>query len=107
MPQPLLEDVRVRLFDFVEKGHSRRGAGALRFKTAASSVVNFAKLWKDTGNLEPRVRVGFRHGKLKPYKAFILGCEIDIGCRRIPPNYHCHLVVNSPKKRLGSKRRKK
>ena len=72
MPQPLSNDLRLRLVEYVEEGHSRREAAA-RFKTAASSAVNVVKLWKDTGSVNPRPRGGFRHGKLKPHKAFILG----------------------------------
>lgn len=72
MPQPLSNDLRLRVVEFVEEGHSRREA-ALRFKMAASSAVNVVKLWKDTGSVDPRPRGGFRHGKLKPHKGFILG----------------------------------
>ena len=72
MAHPLSNDLRLRLVDFVEEGHSRREAAA-RFKTAASSAVNIVRLWKSTGSVEPRPRGGFRHGKLKPHKAFILG----------------------------------
>jgi transposase len=71
MPQPLSNDLRLRLVEFVEEGHSRREAAA-RFRTAASSAVNVMKLWKDTGSVSPRPRGGFRHGKLKPHRAFIL-----------------------------------
>jgi transposase len=35
--------------------------------------LNVVKLWKDTGSVDPRPRGGFRYGKLKPHKAFILG----------------------------------
>ena len=72
MAQPLSNDLRLRLVEFVDEGHSRREAAA-RFKTAASSAVNIVKLWKGTGSVEPRPRGGFRHGKLKPHKEFILG----------------------------------
>ena len=72
MPQPLSNDLRRRLVECVEEGHSRREAAA-RFKTAASSAVNVLKLWKETGSVEPRPRGGFRHGKLKPHSEFILG----------------------------------
>jgi transposase len=40
---------------------------------AASSAVNVVRLWKETGSVEPRPRGGFRHGKLKPHREFILG----------------------------------
>ena len=72
MPQPLSNDLRRRLVEFVAEGHSRRAAAA-RFKTAASSAVNVLKIWNDTGSVEPKQRGGFRHGKLKPHREFILG----------------------------------
>jgi transposase len=72
MPQPLSNDLRRRLVECVEEGHSRREAAA-RFKTAPSSAVNVLRLWKETGSVEPRPRGGFRHGKLKPHREFILG----------------------------------
>jgi transposase len=72
MPQPLSNDLRLRLVEYVEEGHSRRAA-AERFKTAASSAVNVLKRWQDTGSVEPKPRGGFRHGKLKPHREFILG----------------------------------
>lgn len=71
MPEPLSNDLRRRLVECVEAGSSRRAAAA-RFQTAASSAVNVVKLWKETGSIEPRPRGGFRHGKLKPHRAFIL-----------------------------------
>lgn len=72
MPQPLSNDLRRRLVECVEEGHSRREAAA-RFKTAPSSAVNVLRLWKETGSVEPRARGGFRHGKLKAHREFILG----------------------------------
>ena len=72
MPQALSIDLRLRLVECVEEGHSRREAAA-RLKTAASTAVNVVRLWKETGSVEPRPRGGFRHGKLKPHSAFILG----------------------------------
>jgi transposase len=72
MPHPLSNDIRHRLVECVEEGLSRRKA-ALRLKTAASTAVNVLKRWKQTGSVEPRPRGGFRHGKLKPHRDFILG----------------------------------
>jgi transposase len=72
MPEPLSNDLRRRLVEWVEEGHSRREAAA-RFKTAPSSAVNVLRLWRETGSVEPRPRGGFRHGKLKPHSEFILG----------------------------------
>ena len=71
MPQPLSNDIRRRLVACVEEGLSRRKA-AIRLKTAASTAVKVLKLWEKTGSLEPRPRGGFRHGKLKPHRDFIL-----------------------------------
>ena len=62
---------RLRLVACVEEGLSRRKA-AIRLKTAASTAVNVMKLWEKTGSVEPRPRGGFRHGKLKPHRDFIL-----------------------------------
>lgn len=72
MAQPLSNDLRLRLVEYVEEGHSRRAA-AERFKTAASSAVNVLRRWKETGSVEPKPRGGFRRGKLKPHREFILG----------------------------------
>jgi transposase len=72
MPQPLSNDLRLRLVEYVEEGLSRRKAAAL-LKTAASTAINVLSRWEETGSVDPRPRGGFRHGKLKPHKAFILG----------------------------------
>ena len=72
MPEPLSNDLRRRVVECVEDGVSRREAAA-RFKIAPSSAVNVLRLWKETGSVEPRPRGGFRHGKLKPHREFILG----------------------------------
>ena len=72
MPQALSTDLRRRLVECVEEGHSRREAAA-RLKTAASTAVNIVKRWKRTGSVEPLPRGGFRHAKLKPHRKFILG----------------------------------
>jgi transposase len=55
MPEPLSNDLRLRLVDCVEAGSSRRGAAA-RFRTAAVSAVNVLKLWRETGSVEARPR---------------------------------------------------
>lgn len=71
MPQPLSNDLRLRLVEYVEEGFSRREAAAL-LKTAASTAVNVVKRWEETGGVEPLPRGGFKHGKLKPHREFIL-----------------------------------
>jgi transposase len=72
MPHPLSPDIRRRLVECVEEGLSRRKA-AVRLKTAASTAINVLKRWEETGSVEPHPRGGFRHGKLKPHREFILG----------------------------------
>ena len=71
MPHPLSNDLRERVVAFVEAGHSRHEAAA-RFGTSVSFAVNLMKLWRETGSVEPRPRGGFRHGKLRPHKDFII-----------------------------------
>lgn len=75
MPQLLSNDIHQCLVEIVEEGHSRREA-AVRFKTAASSAVNLIKLWKDTGSVDPRPPVWFRHGKSKraSMSSHFIGC---------------------------------
>lgn len=76
MPHALSNDIRRRLVECVEEGLSRRKA-AIRLKTAASTAVNVLKRWAETGSVEPRPRGGFRHGKLKPHRDFILTVVAD------------------------------
>ncbi len=76
MPQPLSNDLRLRLVEFVEEGHSRNEAAA-RFKTSVSFAVNLMKLWKASGSVEPRPRGGFRHGKAAPHREFILAAVAE------------------------------
>ena len=71
MPHPLSSDLRERVVAFVEAGHSRHEAAA-RFGTSVSFAVKLMKLWHKTGSVEPRPRGGFRHGKLRPHKDFII-----------------------------------
>lgn len=71
MPHPLSNDLRERVVAYVEAGHSRHEAAA-HFATSVSFVVNLMRLWRETGQVDPRPRGGFRHGKLAPHRDFIL-----------------------------------
>ena len=71
MPHPLSNDLRERVVAYVEAGHSCHEAAA-QFATSVSFAVNLMKLWRETGQVEPRPRGGFRHGKLAPHRDFIL-----------------------------------
>lgn len=83
MPHPLSNDLRERVVAFVEAGHSRHEAAA-RFGTSVSFAVNLMKLWRETGSVEPRPRGGFRHGKLRPHKDFILAAVTARGDITMP-----------------------
>lgn len=57
MPQPLSNDLRLRLVGYVGEGHSRREAEA-RFKTAASRAVDLLRRWKRRAVSNPnRIRI--------------------------------------------------
>jgi transposase len=71
MPHPLSNDLRKRVVAYIEAGHSRHEAAA-HFDTSVSFAVNLMKRWRETGSVDPRPRGGFRHGKLKPHRDFIL-----------------------------------
>ena len=55
----------------VEAGHSCHEAAA-HFDTSVSFAVNLMRRWRETGRVDPRPRGGFRHGKLRPHRDFIL-----------------------------------
>lgn len=80
MPKPLSDDLRERVVEFVEAGHSRRAAAA-HFRVSPSFVVNLMTLYRETGRVTPRPRGGRRHAKLEPCREFILariGATADI-----------------------------
>jgi transposase len=71
MPHPLSNDLRERVVAFVEAGNSCNEA-ARHFDTSISFAVNLMRRWRETGNIDPSPRGGFRHGKLRDHRAFIL-----------------------------------
>lgn len=71
MPNPLSNDLRLRVVKFVEAGHSRHEA-ARQFSTSVSFVVNLMTLYVKTGSVVPRPRGGLRHSKLNQHRVFIL-----------------------------------
>jgi transposase len=71
MPNPLSNDLRLRVVKFVEAGHSRHEA-ARQFATSVSFVVNLMTLYVKTGSVMPRPRGGLRHSKLNQHRVFIL-----------------------------------
>jgi transposase len=73
MPKAYSLDLRRRVADFVNAGHSRHAAAA-HFAVSVSFVVNLMKACRTTGRLEPKRSGGRRHAKLDPHRAFLLGC---------------------------------
>lgn len=71
MPVALSNDLRKRVVDFVEAGHSCHEA-ARQFATSVSFAVNLMTLYRETGGVEPRPRGGLRHSKLNQHRVFIL-----------------------------------
>ena len=71
MPKPYSQDLRKRVVDFVEAGHSRRAA-ARHFAVSPSFVVNLMTSYRLRGSLIPKPIGGRRHAKLDPHRAFLL-----------------------------------
>jgi transposase len=71
MPKPYSRDLRKRVVDFVEAGHSRRAA-ARHFDVSPSFVVNLMTAYRMRGSLVPKPVGGRRHAKLDPHRAFLL-----------------------------------
>src|SRR5271155_4515066 len=71
MPKPYSQDLRKRVVDFVEAGHSRRAA-ARHFDVSPSFVVNLMTAYRMRGILFPKPVGGRRHAKLDPHRAFLL-----------------------------------
>ena len=61
MPVALSNDLRKRVVDFVEAGHSCHEA-ARQFATSVSFAVNLMTLYRETGGVEPRPRGGLPFG---------------------------------------------
>jgi transposase len=68
MPNALSNDLRRRVFAFIEAGNSCHEA-ARHFATSVSFAVNLMAL---TGSVLPRPTGGKRHGKLDKAEAFLL-----------------------------------
>ena len=71
MPKPYSPDLRERVVNFVEAGHSRRAAAA-HFAVSVSFVVNLMTAYRLGGSLAPKPLGGRRHAKLDPHRVFLL-----------------------------------
>ena len=65
MPKPYSMDLRERVVDYVEAGHSRRAAAA-HFRVSASFVINLMTAFRERGGVAPKALGGWRHSKLDP-----------------------------------------
>ena len=71
MPKPYSLDLRERVVDYVEAGHSRRAAAA-HFRASPSFVINLMTAFRERGAVAPKALGGWRHSKLDPHRVFIL-----------------------------------
>ena len=83
MPHALSNDLRERVVAFVEVGNSCNEA-ARHFGTSISFAVNLMRRWRETGRVDPYRRGGFRHGKLKQHRDFILAAVAAKGDITMP-----------------------
>ena len=71
MGKPLSMDLRLRIFGFVNAGHSCRAA-ALKFEVSPSCVIGLMKRYDETGSLEPARQGRPTGGKLEPLHGFLV-----------------------------------
>src|SRR6195256_6958478 len=71
MPKPYSMDLRERVVDYVEAGHSRRAAAG-HFGVSPSFVINLMTAFRERGAVAPKALGGWRHSKLDPHRVFIL-----------------------------------
>ena len=71
MPKPYSLDLRERVVNYVESGHSRRAAAA-HFSVSPSFVINLMTAFRQRGAVAPKALGGWRHSKLDPHRVFIL-----------------------------------
>src|SRR5947208_13813767 len=64
MARPYSRDLRERVVRAVEGGLSRRKAAAV-FELAASTVVEWVRVWRQSGSLSPKPMGGDHHSRLK------------------------------------------
>jgi transposase len=83
MPKPYSQDLRRRVVDFVETGHSRRAAAG-HFDVSVSFVVNLMTAYRIRGSLVPKPVGGRRHAKLDPHRAFLLSRLAEKGDITMP-----------------------
>jgi putative transposase len=71
MARPYSRDLRERVVRAVEGGLSRRQA-AMVFELAASTVVEWVRVWRESGSLNAKPMGGDRNSRLKGERAWLL-----------------------------------
>src|SRR5260370_26247648 len=72
MARPYSRDLRERVVRAVEGGLSRRKAAAV-FELAASTVVEWVRVWRESGSLSPKPMGGDHNSRLKDERDWLLG----------------------------------
>jgi transposase len=71
MPRPYSLDLRQRVVQFVEAGHSRRAA-AQHFGVSVAFAVKLVAAYRATGNLAAKPEGGWRYSKLDRHRDVLI-----------------------------------
>lgn len=71
MARPYSRDLRERVVGAVEGGLSRRQAAA-RFGVGIATVIEWLRVWRDSGRVEAKPMGGDRNSRLKEERAWLL-----------------------------------
>ena len=71
MARPFSRDLRERVVRAVEGGLSRRKAAAV-FGVGIATVIEWVRVWRDSGRLEAKPMGGDRNSRLKDERAWLL-----------------------------------
>jgi transposase len=71
MARPYSRDLRERVVGAVESGLSRRKAAAV-FGVGIATVIEWVRVWRDSGRLEAKAMGGDRNSRLKEERAWLL-----------------------------------
>lgn len=71
MARPFSRDLRERVVRGVEGGLSRRKAAAV-FGVGIATVIEWVRVWRDSGRLEAKPMGGDRNSRLKDERAWLL-----------------------------------
>src|SRR5271155_1013000 len=72
MARPYSMDLRERVVKAVDGGLSRRQAASL-FGVAVSTVIEWVRVWRDTGSVAAKPMGGDHSSRLKGERAWLLG----------------------------------